>query len=118
MVVPPMNATSSAAAIDPAHHSFWQWNSPLPYLFGSFGIMLVLIAMALIILACSLNNSSSTNDPPDDDLEAADKYTKSENPSATVSLPQILVIMAGNDKPTCLAFPTTSSLPTYPDHLV
>uniref|UniRef100_A0A9I9DJL4 Uncharacterized protein n=1 Tax=Cucumis melo TaxID=3656 RepID=A0A9I9DJL4_CUCME len=77
------------------------WKSPIPYLFGGLSLTLILIAAALIILACSFRKrfTDGEKDPP-----AAT--------SPTVDLvmePKILVIMAGNDMPTFLAMPAAAA---------
>ncbi|KAG1326663.1 protein GLUTAMINE DUMPER 6-like [Cocos nucifera] len=75
------------------------WHTPIPYLFGGLGAMMVLIAIALIVLACSHRGPSTDRDP-----ESVEK-------PATQPLdmePRILVIMAGDDKPTYLATPISS----------
>ncbi|WOK95219.1 hypothetical protein Cni_G03926 [Canna indica] len=79
------------------------WHTPIPYLFGGLGAMMVLIAVALVILACSHWKSS------DDDQSSA-------APSMAV-LPfnmdyqrVVVVIMAGESKPTFMAKPLPSSV--------
>ncbi|KAL4340922.1 hypothetical protein GQ457_08G014980 [Hibiscus cannabinus] len=78
--------------------------SPLPYLFGSLALVLILIAIALVLLACSsikpYSDSSSDEVPGQREL-AMDQVADSE--------PKIVVIMAGDDKPTFLAKPVSSS---------
>ncbi|KAK1363025.1 Glutamine dumper 1 [Heracleum sosnowskyi] len=78
-----------------------RWNSPLPYLFGGLALMLTLIALALIILACSFKksmmNSTSENDVEEDNLsKPAGHVTELEME------PRIVVIMAGDEVPTFL----------------
>ncbi|CAI9109942.1 OLC1v1009884C1 [Oldenlandia corymbosa var. corymbosa] len=86
------------------------WKSPLPYLFGSLGFMVILIAIALIILACSyrkrFRSAEGGGGGGGDDEE---KSVKPHNPTAVVMVPQILVIMAGAENPTHLAVPAVSS---------
>ncbi|MED6205775.1 hypothetical protein PIB30_020903 [Stylosanthes scabra] len=77
-------------------------SSPIPYLFGGLAFMLGLIAMALMLLACSYHNqqySSSSTAP-------AKTTTEKE---AEDSEPKIVVIMAGDSNPTYLAKPISSS---------
>ncbi|KAJ6421503.1 hypothetical protein OIU84_028803 [Salix udensis] len=50
------------------------WHSPTPYLFGSLGLLMAIIAVALISLACFYcrnhsGNSSSDHDGDDDEEE-------------------------------------------------
>ncbi|XWS75599.1 hypothetical protein CRYUN_Cryun01aG0104800 [Craigia yunnanensis] len=78
--------------------------SPLPYLFGSLVLVLILIAVALVLLACSSRKPPSISSSNEGQL-------KKEMVMARVldSEPKIVVIMAGDDKPTFLARPTASS---------
>ncbi|KAK6928021.1 hypothetical protein RJ641_006612 [Dillenia turbinata] len=81
---------------------FHKWNSPLPYLFGGLALMLGLIALALIILACSYRKSSSNTRNGDDE-------EKSVKPSRSASQeshePKFVVIMPGDENPTYVANP-------------
>ncbi|KAK4346381.1 hypothetical protein RND71_032720 [Anisodus tanguticus] len=82
--------------------SFWTWRSPLPYLFGSLGLMLLLIVVALIVLACSFHKrlSSSSSDQQ--------KFACPPANSTIVGMsPRIVVIMAGDQKPTHIGVPTS-----------
>ncbi|KAL8471885.1 hypothetical protein ACS0TY_028563 [Phlomoides rotata] len=88
----PTEASSSAT-------TFWHWNSPLPYLFIGLGLMILFISAALIILACSFRRRRHPQGGE-----------KAVQPSAVVAVaddtPKIVVIMPGDDNPTCLAIPT------------
>ncbi|GMY12796.1 Protein GLUTAMINE DUMPER 2 [Fagus crenata] len=81
------------------------WKSPIPYLFGGLALTLLLIAVALIILVCSYRKRTVSNEekPP----------TKMMNTMVDTE-PKIVVIMAGDDKPTYLAKPVTSTSSTCP----
>lgn len=70
------------------------WKSPIPYLFGGLGLMLGIIAVALILLACSYRKSSP-NDAEEKPLHALQPEME----------PKIVVIMAGESNPTYLAKP-------------
>ncbi|GAB4828025.1 hypothetical protein Ancab_034912 [Ancistrocladus abbreviatus] len=77
-----------------------RWNSPVPYLFGGLAVTLGLIAVALIMLACSFKKSSST--------EANGEGGEKEAEMVAGKLddePKIVVIMAGDENPTYLAKP-------------
>ncbi|XP_038887934.1 protein GLUTAMINE DUMPER 2-like [Benincasa hispida] len=77
------------------------WKSPIPYLFGGLSLALLLIAAALIILACSFRKRFTGGEK---DPQAA--------ASAAVDLvmePKVLVIMAGDNMPTFLALPATAA---------
>ncbi|XP_047328386.1 protein GLUTAMINE DUMPER 4-like [Impatiens glandulifera] len=82
------------------------WHSPLPYLFGGLAAMLGLIAFALLILACSYFKKSR-DASESDDLEAA--AAAAGNKPSPVFEEKILVIMAGDMKPTFLATPMSFS---------
>ncbi|CAN6571847.1 unnamed protein product [Malus baccata var. baccata] len=86
-------ATASATSTTTKAHHLWR--SPLPYLFGGLGLMLLLISVALIILACSYLKPSSSEDEE-----------KQAKPASTVLDDErriAIVLMAGDDKPTHLA---------------
>ncbi|XP_021895660.1 protein GLUTAMINE DUMPER 6-like [Carica papaya] len=80
------------------------WRSPIPYLFGGIGLVLFLIAMALILLVCSHRKPSSRS------LSQGDE----EKPESPITImvesaePKILVVMAGDDHPTYLAMPAVT----------
>ncbi|WOL13865.1 protein GLUTAMINE DUMPER 5 [Canna indica] len=109
-------AVSTGGASGGGSHS--AWHSPVPYLFGGFAAMLGLIAFALLILACSywkLSGYLDGGNGDDDNAEAGggavELYVK---PVATAALlparyeTKIVVIMAGDEKPTFLATPVSS----------
>ncbi|CAK9324949.1 unnamed protein product [Citrullus colocynthis] len=77
------------------------WKSPTPYLFGGLFLAMLLIAGALIVLACSFRKRSTggEKDPPAAASAAVDPVME----------PKILVIMAGDDMPTFLALPATAA---------
>ncbi|OIW19446.1 hypothetical protein TanjilG_09466 [Lupinus angustifolius] len=88
------------------------WHSPVPYLFGGLAAMLGLIAFALLILACSywkLSGYLDDNADGERDLEAGDIKNDEINKPQKPYEEKILVIMAGQDKPTFLATPVSSS---------
>ncbi|XP_020578616.1 protein GLUTAMINE DUMPER 2-like [Phalaenopsis equestris] len=108
-------AASSAATLHSA------WHSPVPYLFGGLAAMLGLIAFALLILACSywklsgyLEGDGDSNPPA-----AGEEEGKSGNGdgklTAAVYEERIVVIMAGDKKPTFLATPMSSRASSFGD---
>lgn len=82
---------------------FWNWNSPLPYLFGGLALMLLLISVALIILACSYRKRASNSDEEK-------SMQKPESTKAADIGPKFVVILAGEENPTHLAIPIPNSL--------
>ncbi|CAN4082764.1 unnamed protein product [Withania somnifera] len=85
-------------------NSFWQWNSPVPYLFVGLSLTLALISVALVLLACSFHQRRSFD-------EEQDKSVRSTNNSSTVMemSPRITVIMAGDRTPSHIGVPISSS---------
>ncbi|KAF7098393.1 hypothetical protein CFC21_100139 [Triticum aestivum] len=94
-----------------APHSTWQ--SPVPYLFGGLAAMLGLIALALLILACSYWKLSGYLDGDRDGQAAGDADGEKGSASGAARpamdfLEHVVVIMAGDERPTFLAKPVTS----------
>lgn len=92
--------------ISTASAGLFQWNSPLPYLFGALVVVFGLMTVALIFLACCHNNSlaDSPGEKEDKSMETAENLASMEV--------KIVVIMAGDDHPTYLAKPSAPSAPT------
>ncbi|KAK7295577.1 hypothetical protein RJT34_18487 [Clitoria ternatea] len=79
-------------------------SSPIPYIFGGLALMLGVIAVALLILACSYRRRYSSSNS----LGVGDE----EKPSKVMMMdsePKIVVIMAGESNPTFLATPIPST---------
>ncbi|XP_058228157.1 protein GLUTAMINE DUMPER 4-like [Rhododendron vialii] len=103
-----MRPTTSATAASPtaaATIGFHRWNSPIPYLFGGLALMLGLITLALVILACSYKNSSSDSSG----TGAEEKPARPSHALQPEMEPKIVVIMAGDENPTFLAKPVSST---------
>ncbi|CAA0832726.1 Protein GLUTAMINE DUMPER 1 [Striga hermonthica] len=81
--------------------SSWRWDSPLPYLFAGLGLMLLLIAAALVVLACSYRKRRS----PAADYGGEKPVRPSTAAASGEDSPRIVVIMAGEGNPTHLAIP-------------
>lgn len=83
------------------------WHSPTPYLFGSLGLLMAIIAVALISLGCSYCRNHSGNSSSDHDGDDEEEKPASLLTSMTVLYadPNFAVIMAGEDSPTYLATP-------------
>ncbi|PKA49440.1 Protein glutamine dumper 3 [Apostasia shenzhenica] len=93
-----------------AYHS--SWHSPVPYLFGGLAAMLGLIAFALLILACSYWRLSGLLDGGDGE-ETGKEGGAGEEPPSPAYKEGIVVIMAGDEKPTFLATPISSRASSF-----
>lgn len=81
------------------------WHTPIPYLFGGLAAILGLIAFSLLVLACSYCGFSRNHqDGAHNDLDNKEGDTETKEPVKTYE-EKILVIMAGDEKPTFLATP-------------
>ncbi|XP_008223534.1 PREDICTED: protein GLUTAMINE DUMPER 2 [Prunus mume] len=117
----PFNVTARAPAVTSQRSP---WHSPVPYLFGGLAAMLGLIAFALLILACSYWKlsgylESGENGPGSEpDLEAGEggKGDETGQKAQPVFEEKILVIMAGDAKPTFLATPMSSRSSSFGDN--
>ncbi|VAI92770.1 unnamed protein product [Triticum turgidum subsp. durum] len=113
-----MSHRAGAPTVAPAHglingttpHSPWQ--SPVPYLFGGLAAMLGLIAFALLILACSYWKLSGYLDGDREGQAAEGDGEKAAASGASKPAldfqEHVVVIMAGDERPTFLAKPATS----------
>ncbi|KAL4284403.1 hypothetical protein GQ457_16G000320 [Hibiscus cannabinus] len=77
------------------------WRSPVPYLFGGLASMLALIAFALFVLACSYRRLHNNNGADQREVESPHSIPNKQ----VIYEEKILVIMAGEVKPTFLATP-------------
>ncbi|KAL0377656.1 UNVERIFIED_CONTAM: protein GLUTAMINE DUMPER 5 [Sesamum radiatum] len=97
---PPPSAPAPAPAPLPDDGGLRRWDSPVPYLLGGLGLMLVVVAVALVLLLCSYCKSSPSHHQS--------SYQKSERPLHAFlpeMEPRVVVIMAGETNPTHLAKP-------------
>lgn len=101
------NSSSSSSS----GHELWRWTSPLPYLFGGLALIIGLIVVALVVLSCSHKKRTSSSD------HKKDTPMKTLCSEADTS-PRIVVIMAGDEKPTYLATPVPASATTASDEQV
>ncbi|GMJ15588.1 hypothetical protein HRI_005228000 [Hibiscus trionum] len=113
----PYNATARThSEVNSGLHTS-PWHSPVPYLFGGLAAMLGLIAFALLLLACSYwrlsgyleNEGEGSSEQAESDLEAGEGKGGDGTRLRPVMEPKVLVIMAGEVKPTFLATPIGSS---------
>ncbi|KAK6798533.1 hypothetical protein RDI58_006236 [Solanum bulbocastanum] len=96
--------SSMSIYIDPnGTNSFWTWKSPLPYLLVTLALTSALIIAALILLFCTFYQPWFE--------EEEDKSASRRNNSTTMAemSPTIIVIMAGERKPTHIGVPISSS---------
>ncbi|PKA51361.1 Protein glutamine dumper 3 [Apostasia shenzhenica] len=111
---PPANKASIAI------HS--AWHSPVPYLFGGLAAMLGLVAFALLILACSYWKLSGDLDGGDDGaLSSGEESGKTDGagrgpPPPPLYDERVVVIMAGDKKPTFLATPMSGRASSFGDN--
>ncbi|XP_062165404.1 protein GLUTAMINE DUMPER 2 [Alnus glutinosa] len=112
----PFNVTAKSPMAAQPHSP---WHSPVPYLFGGLAAMLGLIAFALLILACSywrLSGYLEEDGSAERDLEAGEGKTDDDaQKPRPVFEEKILVIMAGDAKPTFLATPMSSRSSSFGD---
>ncbi|GLJ43166.1 hypothetical protein SUGI_0896170 [Cryptomeria japonica] len=97
--------TSSSA---PNNASLEEWKSPVPYLLGGIGAMIGLIALALLILACSYFKSPGHGQGGANQVLCRDEI----HASGDYGEEKVMVIMAGEEKPTFLAKPVMVEVPT------
>ncbi|KAI4335853.1 hypothetical protein L6164_014458 [Bauhinia variegata] len=76
-----------------------QWNSPVPYLFGSLTIVFGIIGLALLFLACSRRKHKPQTDDSSSQCHADAKIIATTTPHDA----KVLVIVPGDDRPTYLA---------------
>ncbi|KAL0915462.1 hypothetical protein M5K25_015880 [Dendrobium thyrsiflorum] len=93
----PESSLSSSGGVRP-------WQSPVPYLFGGLAAMMVLIAIALIVLACYQQKSQVG--------ESRTPAIQPEKPAAflTEVEPRVVVIMAGDELPSFVGKPLSPVL--------
>ncbi|XP_041019058.1 protein GLUTAMINE DUMPER 3-like [Juglans microcarpa x Juglans regia] len=111
----PFNVTAKSPLAAQPH---LPWHSPVPYLFGGLAAMLGLIAFALLILACSywrLSGYLEGDGAAERDLEAGEGKSDDTQKPPPVFEEKILVIMAGEVKPTFLATPMSSRSSSFTD---
>ncbi|PQM39405.1 protein GLUTAMINE DUMPER 4-like [Prunus yedoensis var. nudiflora] len=105
-MMPSANSTAAATGHDAVLRN---WKSPIPYLFGGLALMLGLVAVALLILACSFHRTPSSNSSTSSDADQDQKPTRPVDIEAADSEPKIVVIMAGEKTATYLAKPMCSN---------
>ncbi|MCE3216609.1 hypothetical protein HAX54_007136 [Datura stramonium] len=90
--------------------SVWRWNSTVPYLFGGLAFIFLLISVALVILLCAHCRKISRNSSPmsrrDNNGTTIPTNVHNQIDVIVTMNPKIVVIMAGDDKPSYLATPS------------
>ncbi|GAB4828023.1 hypothetical protein Ancab_034910 [Ancistrocladus abbreviatus] len=112
-----MNTTTTTTTntTSTANSESRSFNSKTPYLFAGAVLMFGLISIALLILAYSLrkqlpSSNPSMSEPPSHDMMMIGEWSlKPVIPVNVDRPPEIVVIMAGDDKPTFLAKPAVPS---------
>lgn len=117
-----VSSSTTKAPLSPMTPSAFQrspWHSPVPYLFGGLAAMLCLIAFSLFILACSYwrltgQLADENREGTQRDIESGDeKEDDLVEKSSKVYEENVLVIMAGDEKPTFLATPVFAKVSTF-----
>lgn len=104
---PPPSTSTMVNGLGP--HSTWR--SPVPYLFGGIAAMMGMIALALLILACSywklsgFLDSVTSNGEPGSDTEGEKASNGTDVGHVVLQTVHVAVIMAGEERPTYLATP-------------
>ncbi|RCV05215.1 hypothetical protein SETIT_1G065200v2 [Setaria italica] len=120
MVHGPTAASPSSGTRLPAPHSPWQ--SPVPYLFGGLAAMLGLIALSLLALACTYwklsGNLLAAGEPEDAERQGGTGSRRGDGGGKAAAAGEaglagdhwrehVVVIMAGDERPTFLAMPAS-----------
>lgn len=99
--------------ISPASSHVSVGKSPVPYLLGGVGAMVVLIAFAVIILGLSYcrecTNSGNAEDAETGKIERREDMADLSDEMGEM---RVIVIMAGNEKPTFIAKATSVAAAT------
>lgn len=111
----PSKAPSSPISPQPS-----PWHSPVPYLFGGLAAMMGLIAFALLVLACSYWKLSGHFENDNRDIESGSRNEDGTEPTENYNNQELsdmqekyFVIMAGENKPTFLATPSSSRTTSF-----
>ncbi|GLJ43141.1 hypothetical protein SUGI_0895370 [Cryptomeria japonica] len=89
-------------------HSLWR--SPVPYLMGGIGTMLVLIFFALFLLVCSDCSRKQENEHHGGEKDEMDKE---ERHGCGEMEERVIVIMAGHENPSFIAKPSSLEAPAH-----
>ncbi|CAA7407346.1 unnamed protein product [Spirodela intermedia] len=114
------SAATIAAQHSPTAQQHSTWCSPVPYLFGGLAAMLGLIAFALLLLACSHWKLSGYGEQENSGSDTQSGDAKGEDGDAAKATwapreQRIVVIMAGNEKPSFLATPLSGGASYFGD---
>lgn len=90
---------------------FWQWNTPLPYLYCGTAIILAIIASSLLFLLCSYKDdpaAAAVSDSMADREDGGDEKKKQEMEIRVLDPePKVVVVFGGDGKPLYVARPQT-----------
>ncbi|KAI4971210.1 protein GLUTAMINE DUMPER 6-like [Hordeum vulgare subsp. vulgare] len=84
------------------------WRTPTPYIFIGFGLMMGLIAVALLVLVCTRRKPSGSSRRGS---AAEDASARGISMVPLDREPKVVVIMAGDDLPSFLASATPFAFP-------
>nr|GLL18468.1 pre-mRNA-splicing factor CWC15-like [Ipomoea trifida] len=100
-----------------SHGGFWQWNTPLPYLYCGIAIVVAIIASSVLFLLCShkddpvaavLSDSARADREDGDDKEKEKKKQEMEI-RVLDPQPKVVVVFGGDGRPLYVARPQSSS---------
>ncbi|KAJ0558253.1 putative protein glutamine dumper [Helianthus annuus] len=118
IVIAPLNQKNSK--MTHAHNTtivattttIFRWNSPVLYICGSLTLMLCVIACALMTLTCSYTKSyTSSNSPANIRDEVNPSSPEFDGQLSQETEAKIVVVMAGDINPSCLAKLVPSGTP-------
>ncbi|CAK8540845.1 unnamed protein product [Lathyrus sativus] len=101
----PSNSTMNISSSQAELASLKNLSSPVPYLFAGLALMCGVIAIALLVIACSFRRYSSSISSNDEEKSSNMHVMDVDQVSPE---PKIVVVMPGESNPTHLAKPVLS----------
>jgi hypothetical protein len=98
---------TNATATTTAKQAEWRW--PVPLLFGGVTTLMALVALALLILACSYWKTMDSQSNGQSLNASAELGVQTEISGEDFEEEKVVVIMAGQQNPTFLARPASGS---------